>query len=619
MRVTPAATTDRMPSMDDIARKIAESLADRFQIEKKLGSGGMADVYLAKDLRHDRDVAIKVMRPELARTLGAKRFLREIRLLARLQHPNILGLVDSGEADGYAYYIMPHLATGSLRDRLNRERELPIPDALQLLREIAGALEHAHAAGVVHRDIKPENILFNSGHAQVADFGIARLVSEAGHASETATTITAGETTVGTPLYMAPEQAAGDPKTDHRADLYSFGVLAYEALAGVPPFVASSVAELASIRLTQEPIPLSTRRPSVPGALSELVMRCLQPRPSDRWQSASDLIAGLDRASQADRVVRTASRGAGTVTARLPITETLARKLDRRSFDPRMIGDSVEYLDNQADSDVLVMLLNAVWLDASDFEPHLRMLPYRCIAPTVYGFTPRARHRFPLRLRDHIVLFSELLNATAKDCRPSLVILVGFSASADLVLKLAATAPQGGPRPDGVLALGPNQGIETCFLSAVLGKLEGNDPAALLDAFRRISASASNLDDWLLINGYLGRIMSRFRNDVSPLRTLGQDIIEPFERDNKGAFAEMYRAAVSQVRLVRCIFEDSETCNRLLRTVLTDHMDRGVLGEHHKDASLLIEPTPSHFELLQPERVAAHLASMVRDLRAGTN
>src|SRR5262245_2058308 len=190
--------------MDELARKVAESIAGRYRIEKKLGAGGMGDVYLARDLRHDRDVAIKLMRPEVAQTLGTRRFLAEIRLLARLQHPNILSLVDSGETGGVVYYIMPHLATGSLRDRLNRERELPIPDALRLLREIAGALEYAHAAGVVHRDVKPENILFSSGHAQVADFGIARLLSETGHASATAATLTASGVTVGTPLYMAP-------------------------------------------------------------------------------------------------------------------------------------------------------------------------------------------------------------------------------------------------------------------------------------------------------------------------------------------------------------------------------------------------------------------------------
>jgi pimeloyl-ACP methyl ester carboxylesterase len=304
------------------------------------------------------------------------------------------------------------------------------------------------------------------------------------------------------------------------------------------------------------------------------------------------------------------------VAGRLTITEALARGLDRKSFDPRMIGDSLDYLDNQAESDVLVMLLNAVWLDGSDFEPHLRVLPYRCIAPTLYGFAPRARHRLALSLRDHILLLSELLRVTVEEHDPALVILVGFSASGDLVLKLASRTPEGARVPDAILALGPNQGIETCFLSRVLARLESNEPAQLLAALRTIGETATSLDDWMLLNGYLGRIMTKFRADVSPLRTLGRDLIEPFERDESGAFAQLYREATSRVGNVRCLFEDSEICNRLLRNLLMDHMDRRILGEHHRDGALLIEPTPSHFDLLQPERVAMHLAAMVEELRA---
>jgi len=598
--------------MDEIAKELSSSISHRYRIERKLGAGGMANVYLAQDLPHGRDVAVKVMRPELAETLGAERFLREIQLLARLQHPHILGLVDSGQAGGLLYYVMPYLAGGSLRARLDRERELPIADALQILREVAEALEHAHAKGVVHRDIKPENVLFSAGHAQVADFGIARIVSEA----DRGTALTTAGMTIGTPQYMAPEQAAGDPMTDHRADLYAFGALAYEALAGVPPFVASSSPQLAAMHMTQDPVPLSKRRPSVPPALEELIMRCLQKRPADRWQSARELIARLDHVASGDGGAARPSSSAGTVTARLPITEALARRLDRKNFDPRMIGDSLDYLDNQAERDVLVMLLNAVWLDGSDFEPHLRMLPYRCIAPTLYGFAPRAHHRFALSLRDHIVLLSELLRVTVEEDEPSLVIMVGFSASSDLLLRLASSTPQGARVPDGVLALGANQGIETCFVSRVFAGLESNDPAQLLAALRTIGETATSLDDWMLLNGYLGRVMARFRADVSPLRTLGRDLVEPFEREGAGAFAEMYREATARVANVRCVFEDSEICNRLLRNVLMDHMDRRILGEHHRDGALLIEPTPSHFDLVQPERVATHLAAMVEELRA---
>jgi len=339
-------------------------------------------------------------------------------------------------------------------------------------------------------------------------------------------------------------------------------------------------------------------------------------RPADRWQSADELLAAIDRAVRLDGTTTSGSRRGGTITARMPVTETLARRLDRRSFDPRMIGDSLEYLDNQVESDVLVMLLNAVWLDGSDFEPHLRTLPYRCIAPTLYGFGPRPRYRMALPLRDHIVFLSELLRAMVEESNPSQVIVVGFSASGDLALQLASTTPAGERAPDGILALGPNQGIETCFISRVIAKLESNDPVKLLAALRTISESASSVDEWMLLNGYLGRLMARFRDDLSPLSRLGRDLVEPFERDGPAAFARMYREAAARVRLVRCIFEDTEVCKRLLREILTDHMDQQILGKHHRDGSLLIEPTPGHFELIQPERIAAHLAAMVEELRA---
>jgi serine/threonine-protein kinase len=212
--------------------RLKDKLGERYELERELGQGGMATVFLAKDLRHDRDVAIKVLHPELSASIGAERFEREIKLAAKLQHPNILGLYDSGAADGLLYYVMPFIKGESLRDRLDREGQLPIDDAIQITLEVAEALGHAHAAGIVHRDIKPENILISGGHALVADFGIARAASEAGGHKLTQTGMA-----VGTPVYMSPEQAVGDP-VGPTSDLYSLGCMLYEMLAGEPPFPA---------------------------------------------------------------------------------------------------------------------------------------------------------------------------------------------------------------------------------------------------------------------------------------------------------------------------------------------------------------------------------------------
>jgi serine/threonine-protein kinase len=234
--------------MTDVLARLSAVLADRYRLERKLGSGGMATVYLAHDLRHDRDVAIKVLHPDLGAALGSERFLAEIRTTARLQHPHILPLLDSGEADGLLYYVMPYVGGESLRERLARERQLPIDDAVRIAREVADALGEAHAHGIVHRDIKPENILLHGGHALVADFGIALAVQSAGGQRMTQTGLS-----LGTPQYMSPEQAMGDRAIDARSDVYALGAVTYEMLVGDPPFGGSTAQAVVAKVLTERP------------------------------------------------------------------------------------------------------------------------------------------------------------------------------------------------------------------------------------------------------------------------------------------------------------------------------------------------------------------------------
>jgi tetratricopeptide (TPR) repeat protein len=264
--------------MTDQLDRLATALTDRYTIERELGSGGMATVYLAHDLRHDRPVAIKVLRPELAAVLGAERFLNEIKVTANLQHPHILPLHDSGEADGFLYYIMPYVEGETLRDRLEREQQLSLDDALRISREVADALSYAHSRGVIHRDIKPENILLQSGHAVVADFGIARAIDRAGGETLTATGLA-----VGTPAYMSPEQAAGSKDVDGRGDLYSLGCVLYEMLAGEPPFTGPTVESIVRQHLTVEPPNITAIRPAVPAQVAATLERALAKTPADRF------------------------------------------------------------------------------------------------------------------------------------------------------------------------------------------------------------------------------------------------------------------------------------------------------------------------------------------------
>ena len=276
--------------MTDALSALSAALADRYRLERELGHGGMATVYLAQDLRHDRAVALKVLKPELAHALGPERFLREIQVTAQLDHPHILPLLDSGDAGGFLYYVMPYVQGETLRTRLMREKQLPLDDALQIAAEVADALNYAHGQGIVHRDIKPENLLLAGRHVRVADFGIARAVTAAGGDSLTATGVA-----IGTPVYMSPEQAGGSKDVDGRSDLYSLGCVLYEMLAGHPPFTGGTAHEILA-RHSMDAVPsLAAARPTVPEGLERAIATALAKVPADRFSTAAQFADALAR------------------------------------------------------------------------------------------------------------------------------------------------------------------------------------------------------------------------------------------------------------------------------------------------------------------------------------
>ncbi len=301
--------------MSDTTERLGAALTGRYAVERELGAGGMATVYLARDLRHDRAVAIKVLHPELGAALGSERFLSEIKTTARLQHPHILPLLDSGDAGpGLLYYVMPYVPGETLRARLSRERQLPIPDAVRLARQVADALGHAHAQGIIHRDIKPENILLQGGHALVADFGIALAVQQAGGSRLTQTGLS-----LGTPQYMSPEQAMGERAIDARSDLYALGAVTYEMLAGEPPFSGPSVQAIVAKVLTERPVALRSVRDTIGPAIESAVLGALAKLPADRPSTAAEFAAALDLAgtgasTQTAPAARAPRRAVGVAT-----------------------------------------------------------------------------------------------------------------------------------------------------------------------------------------------------------------------------------------------------------------------------------------------------------------
>jgi dipeptidyl aminopeptidase/acylaminoacyl peptidase len=312
--------------MNEVLVRLTEALADRYRIERELGSGGMAIVYLAYDLKHDRKVALKVLRPELAAVIGAERFVGEIKVTANLQHPHILPLHDSGEADGFLFYVMPYVEGETLRDRLEREKQLGIEEAIEISRSVAAALDYAHRHDVIHRDIKPENILLHDEQALVADFGIALAVTAAGGHRLTETGLS-----LGTPQYMSPEQAVGDREIDARTDIYSLGCVLYEMLAGDPPYMASTAQAIFAKVITEKTPEVTASRETVPPHTAAALRKALAKLPADRFGSAADFAEALVRPGAVEAIPAalavTAAPETPTVTAKRTAADRLRRAL----------------------------------------------------------------------------------------------------------------------------------------------------------------------------------------------------------------------------------------------------------------------------------------------------
>lgn len=575
----------------------------------------MATVHLAEDVKHRRKVAIKVLRPDVAAVIGPGRFLQEIRTIAALQHPHILSLIDSGEAAGEAYYVMPFITGGSLRDRLGREMHLPVGEVVRIVSEVARALDYAHRAGVVHRDVKPENILLHEGHALVTDFGIA--LAAAPHDE---TRMTAAGIALGTPHYMSPEQATGQRELTGCSDVYALGCVAYEMLVGEPPFTGREPSTVLARLLTERPPSVASRRPTVPVSIDRALGTALEKLPADRFPSALAFSAAL-----AASVPHPPGESAGGLPALAPrrfrLSECVARRITRRSFDPRLIGSALDYLDNGVVSDVLVCYLPACGRAADQYSRVLEASTHRAVAVTPRGFEPAAAWRPCLSIDDHIALLREFLRYLSGRIRSRFTIVAGFSSGADLALRLAAAPdPEARLRVDGCLALGANLSIETCFLTRVVGALPPQDDASLLAALRQVSEAAQSLDEWVDICDYVVHIVPPFRHDVAPLRTFGAEIAAAFEHEALTPFAEWYRVAAEKGCRLRCVFEDTPMFRGLVRELQVRNLDEGLLGPRYEPESIVTEPCTTHFDLLDPARVEEHVRVLVHRLtqtRAG--
>jgi TolB-like protein/tetratricopeptide (TPR) repeat protein len=357
----PAAESFAGLFADESQVQLPDVLGDRYHVQREVGRGGMARVFLARDLKHNRDVAVKIIRDDIAASVGSARFLQEIAIAARLRHPNIVPMYDSGESDGVLYFVMPYEEGPSLKERMKQQAPLPTSERISILRDIARALAYAHERGVVHRDVKPDNVLLSGGAAVVSDFGVAKAVSEA-QADSPGGVITQSGSRIGTPVYMAPEQAVGDPGTDHRADIYSFGCLAYELFAGRPPFDHATTHEVIAAHIGTKPAAISDASPGIPESVATLIMDCLEKSPADRPQNGGELLRRLEgeqgpqRERKESRSTHSASRniaiaaafvaliGAGYLMVRnSTTTATMPAELTVAVLPLLSSGDSVEH------------------------------------------------------------------------------------------------------------------------------------------------------------------------------------------------------------------------------------------------------------------------------------
>src|SRR5215470_2724801 len=590
-----------------------------YEISGPLGTGGMAEVYRALDMRHDRAVAVKVLRQDVSTLVGVERFLREIRIAAQLTHPHILPLIDSGEAGGVLFYVMPYIEGETLRNRLLREGELPVSEIIRILHQITDALAYAHAHGVIHRDIKPENVLLSDRHALLADFGVAKALSDLSSSGLTATTnlVTAIGSTVGTPTYMAPEQVGGN-MVDHRADLYGVGVVAYEMIGGRLPFQATTAQQMMAAHLTQAPDPITKWRPAISVRLANAVMKCLEKKAADRWQSAADLLAEIEVAGTEIKTPAPVETPNELTEHRFTLSERICRKLNRATLDPRVIGDHLSYVDNQVRSDVLVFFLHGLGLDHADFESILQRLRYRGVSPTLYGCEPERRGRISLSLADHVVILRELLNDVRERFHAETVVIVGYSMGADMGFELLlGSADEPTPRIDAFLSLECNLSLDTCFVSRLLADIDPAHPELSIAKLRGLGDSAASLDEWLNVEEYLVKVLRKFQGDIGVLQRTAADIVRLFsETPGFGVFARWFRGARERVRALRVVFSSDPRTRAALARLKLDNLDEGILGGEFPEDIITVSKNVDHFRLMATEHVVRQVDELVAEGRA---
>ena len=635
-----------------------------YRITAALGAGGMGEVWRATDEKLGRDVALKVLPADFAADPERlARFEREAKVLASLNHPNIAHLyglenvntqmaagtaapqgpqaddeglvghasrVPSGDsspkpqAPSPTTFLVMELVEGEdLSERIARGA-IPIDEAIPIALQIAEALEAAHEQGIVHRDLKPANIkLTEDSVVKVLDFGLAKVwETETGDCSSSLSPTLTRHATVegvilGTAAYMSPEQARGK-KVDRRADIWAFGVVLWEMLSGRKLFEGETAPDILAGVLREEPnwddLPRGT-----PPSIQRLLRRSLERELRRRQQHFGDVRLELED-GLAESLLPSAKSHAGSAQVSSPelkmfkLTTEVCRTIDRESLDPAMIGDHLEYLDNETPSDTLVLYLAGFGQEHATFADVLSISPHRGVAVTLLGFEEGRGHRIALPMAAHLGILRAFLESLVQTIGPGRTILTGFSSGADVAQRLVAEAGVDRSHIDGILALGPNLDLDTCFFSARVAEIPDDNPDEIFEVTKNLIAGADSAGAWLRICPYLSEIMRKFDGDVNALRVHGRDLIAPFvERGNRTA-AEWYRAVKSLKIAMRLVFASTEDEQEPLRRLLLSHVENEVLGPDFSDADFATEPDSDHFTLMDSKVIGKHLAVLLEEV-----